>query len=157
VDVSSSVDYTVDTRAVVEMPTSPPPRYLFVYGTLLPGLAPPVIADIVNTLCLAGPATVAGRLYHFGAYPGCTLHSDCETQIQGTLLELPPDNEPILEKLDWYEGYAAHDEHGSLFLRTTCDATTPDGRQLRAWVYVYNRDVSRARLIPTGRYHPDQT
>lgn len=135
---------------------APLPRHLFVYGTLLSGLAPPVIADVVDTLSVVGPATVPGRLYHFGAYPGSTLKDNCETQIHGTLLELPSDHEPILEKLDWYEGYAAHDEHGSLFLRTTCDATTPDGRQIGAWVYVYNRDVSRARLIPTGRYHPDR-
>jgi gamma-glutamylcyclotransferase (GGCT)/AIG2-like uncharacterized protein YtfP len=133
------------------------PRYLFVYGTLLPGHAPPVIADVVDTLRVVGPATVPGRLYHFGAYPGCTLHNDCDTLIHGTLLELPPDHEPILEKLDWYEGYAAHDEHGSLFLRTTCDVITVDGGQLRVWVYVYNRDASRARLIQTGRYHPDRT
>ena len=144
------------TRAVVEMSTSPPPRYLFVYGTLLPGLAPPVIADVVDVLRVAGPATVPGRLYHFGPYPGCTLEDHCDTQIHGTLLELPTDDGPILKKLDGYEGYAAHDEHGSLFLRTTCGATMPGGRQLRAWVYVYNRDVSRARLIPGGRYHPEQ-
>lgn len=135
----------------------PRPDHLFVYGTLLPGCAPPVIAAVVDALRVAGSAIVPGRLYHFGAYPGCTLNNDCDTWIHGTLLALGPDQESILQKLDWYEGYAAHDGNGSLFLRTTCDVNTPDGRQIRAWVYVYNRDVSRARLIPTGRYHPDRT
>jgi gamma-glutamylcyclotransferase (GGCT)/AIG2-like uncharacterized protein YtfP len=131
----------------------PPPRHIFVYGTLLPGLAPPIIADVVNTLRVASPATVPGRLYHFDAYPGCVLASDCDTPIHGTLLELPSESEGILERLDWYEGYAAHDTSGSLFLRTTCTATTSDNRQIPAWVYVYNRDVTSARLIPDGRYH----
>lgn len=126
------------------------PRHIFVYGTLLPGLAPPVIADVVDMLRPVGPATVPGRLYHLGAYPGCTLNGDCADLIHGQLLELP--NLKVLEKLDWYESYAAHDAAGSLFVRTTCDATLPDGKLVSAWVYVYNRDLSDARLIDSGRY-----
>lgn len=135
------------------MPSNPP-RYVFVYGTLLPGLAPPVIADVVNALSVVGPATVPGRLYHLGAYPGCVLDGQCGDLIHGQLLEIP-DDPAVLDHLDGYEGYAAHDGAGSLFLRTACDATlTEDGRQLRAWVYVYNRDVPPARRINSGRYHP---
>jgi gamma-glutamylcyclotransferase (GGCT)/AIG2-like uncharacterized protein YtfP len=128
------------------------PRHVFVYGTLLPGLAPPVIADVVNTLRVVGPATIPGRLYHLGAYPGCVLDAAGDGVIHGQLLELP--DPAVLERLDWYEGYAAHDDAGSLFLRTTCPATLADGRQVPAWVYVYNREVSPARRISTGRYHP---
>jgi gamma-glutamylcyclotransferase (GGCT)/AIG2-like uncharacterized protein YtfP len=131
------------------------PRHLFVYGTLLPGLAPPVIADVVYALKFLGHATLPGRLYHLGTYPGCVLDPACGRLIHGQLLEIPPDP-AILDRLDWYEDYAAHDADGSLFLRTTCDAARPDGRQIPAWVYVYNRDVSRARLIESGRYHPEE-
>src|SRR5437773_94399 len=38
------------------------PEYLFVYGTLVPGQAPPAIAAAVARLSDAGPATIAGRL-----------------------------------------------------------------------------------------------
>jgi gamma-glutamylcyclotransferase (GGCT)/AIG2-like uncharacterized protein YtfP len=130
----------------------PTPHNLFVYGTLLPNLAPPVIADVVNQLTILGPATVPGQLYHLGKYPGCTLHQPCDRLIHGQLLQIP--DASLLRRLDWYEHYAAHDAAGSLFLRTTCTATTPDTRQIPAWIYVYNRDVSRARLIADGRYHP---
>jgi gamma-glutamylcyclotransferase (GGCT)/AIG2-like uncharacterized protein YtfP len=136
----------------------PSPRHVFVYGTLLPGLAPPVIADVVSRLRVVGPGSVPGRLYHFGAYPGCVLAGgeDCDTVIHGTLLELPMDDPAVLARLDWYEGYAAHDDAGSLFLRLACAVDTPAGGQVRAWVYVYNRDASRARPIAGGRYHPPE-
>ena len=128
-------------------------RHVFVYGTLLPGLAPPAIADAVRRLRVVGPATVPGRLYHLGAYPGCVLDGECDDLIHGQLLELP-DDPAVLERLDWYEGYAAHDDAGSLFLRTVCDVALADGRRIPSWVYVYNRPVPPARLISGGRYHP---
>jgi gamma-glutamylcyclotransferase (GGCT)/AIG2-like uncharacterized protein YtfP len=136
--------------------TNESPRYVFVYGTLLPGLAPPVIADVVRRLRVVGPATVPGRLYHLGAYPGCVVDGACEGVIHGQLLEIP-DDPAVLERLDWYEGYAAHDDAGSLFLRVVCEATLADGSQVRSWVYVYNRPVTPARLISGGRYHPQPT
>jgi len=131
------------------------PRFVFVYGTLLPGLAPPVIADVVARLRVVGPGAVPGRLYHLGAYSGCILDEDCEGLIHGQVLELP--DQAVLERLDWYEGYAAHDDAGSLFLRTVCDVTLAGGGQVRSWVYVYNRSVKAARLISGGRYHPTAT
>ena len=132
--------------------TSSDPRHVFDYGTLLPGLAPPVLADVVARLRAVGPATVPGHLYDLGAYPGCTVDNTCGDVIHGQLLELP-DDPVVLAKLDGYEGHAAHDEAGQdLFTRTTCDATLADGRSVRTWIYVYARDLSTARRIMGGRY-----
>jgi gamma-glutamylcyclotransferase (GGCT)/AIG2-like uncharacterized protein YtfP len=128
----------------------PDPPYVFVYGTLLPGLAPPVISGVVDRCRVIGAATIEGRLYDLGAYPGCTIESGSGSVIHGQLLEIP--DAPTLERLDWYECYAAHDDEGSLFRRTTCDATRADGSRVRAWVYVYNRDLAAARRIVSGRY-----
>lgn len=157
VDAVAVNGYTVGQpprRTTRTMPDDSP-RYVFVYGTLLPGLAPPVIADVVNTLRVVGPGTVPGRLYHLGAYPGCVLDGMCDGVIHGQLLAIP--DPAVLERLDWYEGYAAHDDAGSLFLRTVCDVTLEQGGQVRSWIYVYNRPVPPARLITTGRYHPSPT
>jgi gamma-glutamylcyclotransferase (GGCT)/AIG2-like uncharacterized protein YtfP len=131
------------------------PRHVFVYGTLLPGLAPPLIAEVVSRLRVVGAGTARGRLYHLGAYPGCVLEGACDGVIHGQLLEIP--DQGVLERLDWYEGYAAHDDEGSLFVRTTCDVMLADGGRVRSWVYVYNRSVAAARLIKSGRYHPTST
>jgi gamma-glutamylcyclotransferase (GGCT)/AIG2-like uncharacterized protein YtfP len=130
------------------------PQYLFVYGTLLPGQAPASIAPVANQLKIIGPAATPGRLYHLGPYPGCVLDPHCQSQIQGQLLELPHPAEPVLAKLDWYEAYVASDPRGSLFTRTTCPVTLQDGRQQTAWIYVYNRDVTDARRIASGKYDP---
>ena len=130
------------------------PGYLFVYGTLLPGLAPPAVAEVVNRLRLVGPGIARGRLFHLGAYPGCVVDGRCDDEIHGQVLEIPPPIEPVLAKLDWYEGYVAGDADRSLFVRTVCPVTLADGRQVEAWVYVYNRDVSTARRIESGRYDP---
>jgi gamma-glutamylcyclotransferase (GGCT)/AIG2-like uncharacterized protein YtfP len=127
-----------------------PPTHIFVYGTLRPGLAPPVIADVVKRLRVVGPATVCGRLFDFGAYPGCALSDREDCLVHGVLLELP--NQAIFEQLDEYECYAAHDAAGSLFLRTTCQATLDCAERVETWIYVYNRDLAGARLIASGRY-----
>ncbi len=126
------------------------PGYLFVYGTLLPGLAPPIIADVVNQLRVIGDATVPGNLYDLGDYPGCTIDENCNSLIHGKLLEIP--DPAAIKRLDDYECCVAHDTAGSLFLRKTCQAELPDGRSILAWVYVYNRDLASARLIQNGRY-----
>jgi gamma-glutamylcyclotransferase (GGCT)/AIG2-like uncharacterized protein YtfP len=72
--------------------------------------------------------------------------------VCGRVLEMPEPVGEVLERLDWYEDHAASDSAGSLFLRTTCTVSLEGGGQVEAWVYVYNRDVSRARLIESGRW-----
>lgn len=127
------------------------PSHLFVYGTLLPGLAPPLIREVVDRLEVVGTATVGGRLYNLGSYPGCVLDQACGSLIHGMILAIP--EQEILERLDWYEGFVANDAQGSLFVRVTAEAKLADGREIEVWVYVYNRDVKDARLIEDGRYH----
>lgn len=123
---------------------------IFVYGTLLPGLAPPVIAGVVNSLRIMGSGSVRGLLYDLGAYPGCVLTDSNESLVHGMLLEVP--NQAVLAQLDEYECYAAHDAAGSLFLRTMCQATLDEGPCVETWIYVYNRPLAGARLISSGRY-----
>jgi gamma-glutamylcyclotransferase (GGCT)/AIG2-like uncharacterized protein YtfP len=132
-----------------------PPTYLFVYGTLRPGHAPASVAAYVDNCACVGDGCTSGRLYALRNYPGAIVDAAGEGKIYGQLLALP--DETTLGRLDAYEGYDPRDPANSLFVRTACDVMldAPDGgRTVRAWVYVYNRDVSAARLIPEGRYHP---
>jgi gamma-glutamylcyclotransferase (GGCT)/AIG2-like uncharacterized protein YtfP len=76
----------------------------------------------------------------------------CESVVHGQVLEIPEPIEPLLVRLDWYEDSVASDAAGSLFVRRTCDVILEDAGQIEAWVYVYNRDVSRARRIESGRW-----
>lgn len=51
-------------------------EYLFLYGTLKPNEAASDVAEMVRTLRCIGSATVPGRLYDFGDYPGAVLQSN---------------------------------------------------------------------------------
>lgn len=128
------------------------PDLLFVYGTLRPGHAPASVASYVGGCGHVGPGSIAGRLYDLRNYPGAIVDAAGEGQVYGEVLALP--DWSTLHRLDAYEGYHPEGPQDSLFVRTECDVALDDGRTVRAWVYVYNRDVSGARPVPGGRYHP---
>jgi len=126
-------------------------EYLFLYGTLKPNEAASDVAETVRTLRRVGSATVPGRLYDFGDYPGAVIDRSAKTSIKGELFELPNDDS-ALNALDDYEEFNRTDRKNSLFIRTRTVATLQGGRQLNAWVYVYNRNPGSARQIASGDY-----
>jgi gamma-glutamylcyclotransferase (GGCT)/AIG2-like uncharacterized protein YtfP len=97
-------------------------RWLFVYGTLMPGrLRWPLIADDVVR---QRPSTVAGTLYDTGrGYPALVVGGD--RRVPGWLLGLSQRAPTVLEHLDAVEG-----PH---YRRT--DVTTLDG--MRALTYAF--------------------
>jgi gamma-glutamylcyclotransferase (GGCT)/AIG2-like uncharacterized protein YtfP len=113
---------------------------LFVYGTLFPALAPSSIAAAVARLRSLGPATVPGRLYDLGPYPG--LVADDESRVVGELFAVPDGK--LLAALDEYEGRE--------FRRVSTMATMPSGDAVACWLYVYAGDVGRAAVIAGGDY-----
>jgi gamma-glutamylcyclotransferase (GGCT)/AIG2-like uncharacterized protein YtfP len=121
--------------------------HLFLYGTLLPGLARPPAAALVAQLRPVGPATVPGRLYDLGPYPA--LVPDADSSVRGELFALAADP-GLLAAFDEYEDCVASDPAGGLYRRVEAIATLADGRAVACWVYVYNRDVGAAALIPHG-------
>src|SRR5829696_6979985 len=127
---------------------------LFAYGTLQPGLAPTAMRDLVERFRPVGRATVRGKLYHLGAYPGLILEPDAGL-VHGQVLEMP--DEPLLwRRLDSYEGFAPDAPERSLFRRVRCSARRADGTEVQCWTYVYNGDVRRAATIPSGAWYPDR-
>src|SRR5579871_961031 len=74
-------------------------RYLFAYGTLQPGLAPPEIAPLVARLEPLGPGSIPGLLYDLGEYPGAILDPASPRTIWGTVFKLPADP-TLLVQLD---------------------------------------------------------
>lgn len=112
---------------------------LFVYGTLLPGLNPPSIADVVAQLKPPGPATVPGRLFDLDRYPA--LVPDESSRVVGELFAVSGE---LLAELDEYEGHE--------FRRVPVTASTPVGETVACWVYEYAGDVTGAVEIIDGGY-----
>jgi gamma-glutamylcyclotransferase (GGCT)/AIG2-like uncharacterized protein YtfP len=119
-------------------------KHLFLYGTLLPELAPRELGHYVQRLRDRGQAFVPGRLYDVGPFPGAVVDPTANSQIQGRLFELP-DDPAVLEALDYYED-------DKLFTRTAADVTPVDEGSVAAWVYVYNQELDDATLIEHGDY-----
>jgi gamma-glutamylcyclotransferase (GGCT)/AIG2-like uncharacterized protein YtfP len=117
---------------------------LFIYGTLLPDLVRPPLDALVARLTPLGPATVKGRLYDLGPYPGLVLDYAAETPVRGELFALPEDP-ALLGSLDNYEG-------SCLYRRVECRATTANGETAACWVYECHADLSRATVIWDGDY-----
>jgi gamma-glutamylcyclotransferase (GGCT)/AIG2-like uncharacterized protein YtfP len=126
-------------------------EYLFVYGTLLSEQASPEIAGLIRQLERIGPATIRGRLYDLGEYPGAIVEPSARTLIHGEVYRLPSDRN-LLTKLDRYEEYNPQAPQDSLFVRIRCLAETFDERILECWVYAYNGNVKIAPLISSGNY-----
>jgi gamma-glutamylcyclotransferase (GGCT)/AIG2-like uncharacterized protein YtfP len=127
------------------------PEYLFTYGTLQPGHAPAAIASAAERLRPIGEGHVRGTLYDFGRYPGAILGSDSGRKIFGTVYELP-DDPAVLQRLDDYEECIPDAPALSEYLRIPHPVELANGETLTCWVYIYNRDVSSARIVESGRW-----
>jgi len=124
---------------------------LFVYGTLMKGFREDwrrkVGAEFV------GRGSIRASLYDFGDYPGARLFgAETGERVSGEMYRLR-DSTLALRILDKYEEFFPLQPKKSLFIRKRVSVTLEDGRRKRAWTYLYNRAVARAKLIPSGRYH----
>src|ERR1700676_5179563 len=126
-------------------------HHLFVYGTLSPRHAPPEIAATVRRLRPVGQASVRGRLYDLGEYPGAVLSEKSRSVIRGEVFELPGDRN-TLTSLDNYEGFERGKRSSSLFLRRAWPVLMDDGTRAQCWVYVYNGTMKDAHPGRRGRY-----
>jgi gamma-glutamylcyclotransferase (GGCT)/AIG2-like uncharacterized protein YtfP len=127
-------------------------EYLFVYGTLLGRTPDPAVNRVLRRYCGdAGAASVWGRLYRLGWYPGLAVDTGAPQRVQGRLLRL---DAPSLcwSVLDAYEGYLPGAPARSEFVRKRIVVRRKsDGSVLVAWTYVYNGDPGRGRPIRDWR------
>ncbi|WP_197330609.1 gamma-glutamylcyclotransferase family protein [Ralstonia syzygii] len=121
--------------------------HVFVYGTLRAGEA--------NDLCIAaarcglaeprliGHATLHGRLYDFGAYPGLVL-DPTGTAVRGDVYRIDPGLVPVLDEIE--EVYPGGD---ALFLRETY-AVMLGSEPLDCLVYPVDAGQVAGRHVITG-------
>ncbi len=117
--------------------------WLFIYGTLLPGLK--LEQEMAGAECL-GHAEVRGHLYDIGCYPGLV---DGEGWVSGEIHRVSPAH---LHRLDAMEEVVADDRSASLYWRERIKVETGAHAGESVWVYRYNKAVEGLKLIPGGDY-----
>lgn len=127
------------------MRSAPLDRAVFLYGTLMAGARGYRELGLEGRLALIGRDRIAGTLYDLGDHPGAVPGG--AKAIMGELLM--PRDDRVLALLDDYELYDPADPEGSEYVRV--QVTTLDGG-IEAWTYAYNRDVSEAPVIASGRW-----
>lgn len=126
--------------------------YLFIYGTLIPELAPKEIAPAVRKLEYVGDGSVSGTLYDLGDYPGIKLEPATRRRVRGRLFRVPSDED--LKKLDEFEEYNPRRPRSSLYTRKLVNVRLDNGKKVRAWIYEYNRSPASKNMIKNGMYSP---
>jgi gamma-glutamylcyclotransferase (GGCT)/AIG2-like uncharacterized protein YtfP len=130
-------------------------RLLFVYGTLRHDSPHPMARYLASVARFLGRASVAGRLYNLGPYPGMTVAEPSE-RVWGHLFELA-DPVATLERLDAYEGCPLGEPIPALFQRRLLKVHSEGGRTYTAWTYTYHGVVTEEMRLVDGEYGRIQT
>jgi gamma-glutamylcyclotransferase (GGCT)/AIG2-like uncharacterized protein YtfP len=135
---------------------------LFVYGTLLSRARHPMGARLGREARLLGEATIQGRLYSLGRYPGLVESPGRQYAVHGEVYDL---ENPVasLGWLDAYEGIVPGAPDKSPYERVErpvrlmrldlrlASRLASDGT-LTAWVYLYRKSVSRLPEVLGGSW-----
>ena len=133
-------------------------QHLFVYGSLMPQLTSAFgkaeRTRLARESTVIGPASVRGKLYDLGDYPGLISNSCLNSRVDGVLLRL---NMPV-ETFAWLDPFEdivpGRPVEANAYERVTRMVATPDGQSYEAWVYVMWRVPALASEITTGRWLP---
>jgi gamma-glutamylcyclotransferase (GGCT)/AIG2-like uncharacterized protein YtfP len=120
---------------------------LFVYGTLRPFVDVEVACWLRENARYVGPATVRGRLYDLGAYPGMQTARGRREHVSGDVYRITKPR--VLRVLDRYEAGGKWDK--PRFVRDRC-VVMLDRRCRSAWLYRYRYSVVSAQRIASGDY-----
>jgi gamma-glutamylcyclotransferase (GGCT)/AIG2-like uncharacterized protein YtfP len=132
-------------------------EHLFVYGTLRPdapksrALAKQMAALLTKNARHIGKGALRGQLYLVDWYPGLVPSHSNADRVHGDVYEVPAGSD-LLDTLDAYEEATSGQDRRGEYHRRKLRVTLADGRKLMAWVYVYNRKVRAAQLLPFGDF-----
>jgi gamma-glutamylcyclotransferase (GGCT)/AIG2-like uncharacterized protein YtfP len=131
------------------------PVLLFVYGTLLSGDAGPDGRAQRDRLArvsrVIASASVSGRLYHLGRYPGLALDGGPDDVVLGELIELATPTTTLVW-LDDYEGIVPGAHTHNEYERRTIEVMLASGELATAWSYVYRQPTTGKPRIASGRW-----
>lgn len=135
------------------------PAFLFVYGTLMShldcDLGREQRAALHRRARSFGAASMQGRLYSLGEYPGLITSHDPGDRIAGEVLRLDCPTETFA-MLDAYEGVAKAADPASRgeYERIIAPARLAGGTLLSVWVYVYRGPTCGKAPVASGSWAP---
>jgi len=128
------------------------PHRIFVYGTLRRDPRHEMFHLFAKHARYLGEATVPGRLFDLGDYPGM-LHGESSVRVVGEVYEIVPEMwDDIIRQLDEYEGCSPSDPAPHEYRRDVVNARLEGGQVLSAWAYVLNRWPTNMPEIRSGDY-----
>lgn len=130
------------------------PEFLFVYGTLMgvatSGMGTAERQRLHDAAISLGAATMDGRLFDLGAYPGMVTNGDPGDAVHGEVLRLERPGD-VLPWLDAYEGIVAGSPDNE-YARVEAEARPGNGETVTAWVYAFTGELAGRRRIADGRW-----
>ncbi len=126
-------------------------NYLFVYGTLRKAAYGPMQRLIDDYCDVIGEATLQGRLYDLGNYPGLVESDSYSDIVVGECFQLKA-SEYVLAEFDAYEECNESFAKPWLYRREKRSCILNSGEELDVWVYIYNRSVEGKTHIQSGDY-----
>jgi gamma-glutamylcyclotransferase (GGCT)/AIG2-like uncharacterized protein YtfP len=126
---------------------------LFVYGSLLSRVRHPMGTRLRGEARLLGQATIQGRLYSLGRYPGLVVAAEGLYPVHGEVYDLKTPA-VSLKWLDAYEGIVPGKPDRSPYERVERPVRLASGETLTAWVYLYRRSVRTRPEVLGGYWTP---
>lgn len=128
-------------------------RHIFVYGTLGKQARNPARRALAKYAEFSSEATVKGKLFDLGEYPGAVPSRRTDDRVAGELYAIDVDHaEELLKVLDTYEEFDPEDKNDSLFVRDVTEVYGEQQKPLKAWIYWWNGEEDRKAEIPSGDY-----
>jgi gamma-glutamylcyclotransferase (GGCT)/AIG2-like uncharacterized protein YtfP len=125
-------------------------RYLFVYGTLKRRSRHPMAKRLAESATFVGEATIAGRLYNLGRFPGLKEPRSFEDRVQGDVYDLGDNADTVLREMDAYEN--AESPPPTPYERELATVRLTDDREMLVWVYWYRGVVKESQFIASGSF-----
>jgi gamma-glutamylcyclotransferase (GGCT)/AIG2-like uncharacterized protein YtfP len=112
-----------------------PPQHLFVYGTLMRGSRNPMSSLLNARAIFMGEASIAGRLYNLGSFPGAVPDGESKSRIWGHAYLIR--NAAVMAALDRYEGCGPNNQDLQLFRREQTRIVFANRKEVDGWVYAF--------------------
>jgi gamma-glutamylcyclotransferase (GGCT)/AIG2-like uncharacterized protein YtfP len=121
-------------------------EFIFVYGTLRKASGTAMSSVLANYSVYVDKASIQAVLYQVDDYPCVIESTNPNDKVSGELYKIL-DSDTLLPLLDEYEECTEKFPKPHEYIRKLLTITRSDHKQIIAWVYVYNRDVSQLQRL----------